>query len=139
MRISTLLVILMGFFAMTGNAFAANNKVNICHKGQTLSVSKSALKAHLNHGDFKYACKYQPRAVGLFRCGGQNMAILSVSLTAGVPKFYDGTPIVVGSSCSRSINLLLNNGYNRILSNSVYDSKLLGVVTDYGFTGPQLR
>ena len=139
MRVSTVLLMLFGIFVLMGNAIADTHKVTICHKGQTLSISKSALKAHLDHGDFKYACKYRPRAVALFRCGGENIQILSVSLTAGVPKFFDGTSIAVGSSCSRSINLLLNNGYSRILSNSEYDSKLLGIVTDYGYTGPQLR
>ena len=138
MRISIILIMLMSFFAITGNVFAENKKVTICHKGQTLSISNSALKAHLDHGDFKYACKYRPRAVALFRCGGKNLQILSVSLTGGVPKFYDGSTLAVGSSCSRSINLLINNGYHRILSNTVYDAKLLGAVTDYGYTGPQV-
>jgi len=33
-----------------------NKKVIICHKGQTISVSQSALQAHLNHGDCVGQC-----------------------------------------------------------------------------------
>src|SRR5262245_45630749 len=33
-----------------------NEKVTICHKGHTISVSKNALQAHLNHGDTLGPC-----------------------------------------------------------------------------------
>jgi Na+/glutamate symporter len=38
----------------------AQEKVTICHKGQTLTVSKSALNAHLNHGDTLGPCDVTP-------------------------------------------------------------------------------
>lgn len=31
-------------------------KVTICHKGRTITISKSALNAHLNHGDVEGSC-----------------------------------------------------------------------------------
>jgi len=31
-------------------------KVTICHKGKTITISKAALQAHLNHGDTEGAC-----------------------------------------------------------------------------------
>ena len=34
------------------------DKVLICHKGQTRSVSRCALKGHLKHGDTEGACPY---------------------------------------------------------------------------------
>ena len=34
------------------------DKVTICHKGQTISVSRCALKGHLGHGDTEGACLY---------------------------------------------------------------------------------
>ena len=33
-------------------------KVTICHKGQTISVSRCALKGHLGHGDTEGPCSY---------------------------------------------------------------------------------
>ncbi len=37
-------------------------KVTVCHQGQTISVSKSALKSHLQHGDTMGACPGQEDA-----------------------------------------------------------------------------
>ncbi|MBI4929662.1 MAG: T9SS type A sorting domain-containing protein [Bacteroidetes bacterium] len=34
----------------------SGNKITICHKGNTISVSQNALQAHLNHGDCIGAC-----------------------------------------------------------------------------------
>jgi Ni/Co efflux regulator RcnB len=36
------------------------HKVTICHRGHTISVSKSALQAHLNHGDTIGPCEVTP-------------------------------------------------------------------------------
>jgi hypothetical protein len=32
-------------------------KVTVCHKGKTLSIGRSALDAHLGHGDAMGACR----------------------------------------------------------------------------------
>ncbi len=35
-----------------------SNKVYVCHKGKkTLHISRSALQAHLNHGDYEGPCR----------------------------------------------------------------------------------
>lgn len=34
------------------------DKVLICHKGKTISVSRCAVKGHLKHGDTEGACPY---------------------------------------------------------------------------------
>src|SRR5688572_13596591 len=36
------------------------HKVTICHRGHTLSIPKSALQAHLNHGDTLGSCEVTP-------------------------------------------------------------------------------
>jgi len=36
------------------------NKVTICHKGHTLTISRSALDAHLKHGDVLGPCDVTP-------------------------------------------------------------------------------
>ena len=33
------------------------DKVAICHKGKTIYVSESAVKAHLKHGDYMGICR----------------------------------------------------------------------------------
>lgn len=40
-----------------------NNKVLVCHNGQTICVSQSAVKAHSEHGDHLGACAVAARAV----------------------------------------------------------------------------
>jgi hypothetical protein len=39
-----------------GVSTAGQEKVTICHNGNTIEVSESALEAHLNHGDTQGAC-----------------------------------------------------------------------------------
>lgn len=36
------------------------DKVSVCHKGHTLSISRNALQAHLNHGDTLGPCNVTP-------------------------------------------------------------------------------
>lgn len=37
-----------------------DEKVTICHKGRTLKVAKSAVRAHLAHGDTMGPCEVTP-------------------------------------------------------------------------------
>jgi hypothetical protein len=37
-----------------------NDKVTLCHKGHTIKVSRSALRAHLDHGDTIGSCEITP-------------------------------------------------------------------------------
>jgi hypothetical protein len=37
-----------------------DDKVTICHKGRTIKVAQSAVRAHLAHGDTLGACEVTP-------------------------------------------------------------------------------
>lgn len=139
MKVSTMLIIVISFFAVTGNTFAATAaKQDVCHNGKTINISKNAVDAHVRHGDWRRDCEDVPQAVALFRCGGPDITILSVSLSAYVPS---GRPIVVDSSCSDSIMYLRNSGYKKIHSESVVvpadAENPANIVTDYAFSGPR--
>jgi hypothetical protein len=43
-----------------GAASNCSGKVDVCHKGHTLSISSSALAAHLAHGDYVGSCSSRP-------------------------------------------------------------------------------
>lgn len=138
MKVLPISIMLICFFGVTGNAYAApTNKVDICHNGHTINISGNAVKAHLAHGDYEYACNKVYRAVALFRCGGPELSILAVSLSRRTPE-KEGL-LAVGSSCSDSIDLLINNGFTSTHINTVYDAALSGLVTDYGYTGPRVK
>jgi hypothetical protein len=44
----------------SGNDCVGNDKVDICHKGKTLTVSSCAIPGHLGHGDTLGACGIPP-------------------------------------------------------------------------------
>ena len=50
-------VVSTGVLGAAGHAVTKDGKVPICHKGKTLTVSASALNAHVRHGDSRGACK----------------------------------------------------------------------------------
>ena len=39
------------------SAGQSDGKVSVCHRGKTLRVDGSAVRAHLNHGDTRGACR----------------------------------------------------------------------------------
>lgn len=135
MKIATMLAILISFFTVTGNAFAAKGKQDVCHKGQTINISTSAVKAHLGHGDSSKSCEQTNVAVALFRCG-PDLTIQSVSTSGGLPKIPE--LLGVGTGCAGSIRVLMNHGFEPIHIDSVYDATSLGIVTDYGYAGPRI-
>lgn len=54
-------LIVLASLGLTSLAAASGgHKVNVCHKGKTLSVDQHALKAHLKHGDKAGACAIVP-------------------------------------------------------------------------------
>ena len=64
--ISFLLILTITLFLAAGDAEAKkdkdkdkdqDNKVTVCHDGDELSVSESALDAHLDHGDTEGKCE----------------------------------------------------------------------------------
>ena len=136
MKVLTILFALISVFSISGNSYAGTAKQDVCHKGKTINISSSAAPAHVNHGDQNYACKSVPRAVALFQCGGIELRITAISTTFGLPQ--QSNFLTVGSSCAGSIRLLMNNGFTPIHIDSVYDATLSGVVTNYGYSGPQV-
>ncbi|MDM8558967.1 choice-of-anchor D domain-containing protein [Candidatus Parabeggiatoa sp. HSG14] len=51
-----LLVSVVFFSSFMAGVNAQDNKVTLCHNGNTLNVSQNALQDHLNHGDVEGAC-----------------------------------------------------------------------------------
>ena len=39
---------------------ATSDKVEVCHKGNTISISENAVKAHIAHGDYIGECTGNP-------------------------------------------------------------------------------
>ena len=59
MRVLVKLVLALAFvvpMAVTSNVAANGGKVTVCHNGHEITVSQSALDAHLRHGDRKGSC-----------------------------------------------------------------------------------
>ena len=80
-----------------GNTAAADQyqpqKVTICHKGHTITISRSALPAHLRHGDTVGPCggvagasatRTQGGALGATGTSGATLPFTGVSLAATV-------------------------------------------------------
>lgn len=51
------LIIVLAFLFVGGRSAEQNQKVTICHNGNTIQVDDNALQAHLNHGDSEGACE----------------------------------------------------------------------------------
>jgi hypothetical protein len=63
-----------------GNGKNKKGKVTLCHKGQTITVSKSAVKGHKKHGDTAGACPSAPATPGsisTYQCPGPKTDSLS--------------------------------------------------------------
>ena len=50
-------IILVALSGASFNAFSASNKQDVCHKGDDISVSQSAISAHVGHGDTLGECE----------------------------------------------------------------------------------
>lgn len=50
----------VGFVHGGGARAAADDKVEVCHKGNTIEVAAAAVPAHLAHGDFVGSCEAPP-------------------------------------------------------------------------------
>jgi parallel beta-helix repeat protein len=55
-----------------------NNKVNVCHGGNTLCIDKTSVPDHLNHGDYLGACK----TPGKNLIAGNDQALIQLSVQA---------------------------------------------------------
>jgi hypothetical protein len=66
----TIVILLMIFSSVTGTGYAAG-KVTICHippgnpgNAHTITVSKNAVQAHMNHGDIMGPCSIISTGIG---------------------------------------------------------------------------
>jgi hypothetical protein len=71
-----------------------DKKVTICHQGQTISVSKPALKGHLKQGDTMGACSGQETP-------GQDPPVPSATCTDGVKNGNETDVDCGGGTCPR--------------------------------------
>jgi hypothetical protein len=61
MSVGALVLVGVNFWPMSDTgAGPGQNKVSICHKGQTLELPEAAIQAHLNHGDTLGPCEVTP-------------------------------------------------------------------------------
>ena len=47
-----------------GNSSGSSARVEVCHKGQTIKVARSAVAAHMKHGDTRGVCGALPQVLG---------------------------------------------------------------------------
>jgi len=54
-------VVVLGCVNFVSPSYSGDDdKVTLCHKGHTIRVAKSAVRAHLAHGDSLGACQITP-------------------------------------------------------------------------------
>ena len=110
MYLSRLIVTAVALVIMTGPALA-DSKQYICHKGDTIKVSKSAVKSHKKHGDYIGKCRTpKKKTVVIMRCLNNNGALVvsGVSTSEGV---NIDPPIKPRESCADAIADMMNMGY----------------------------
>ncbi|MCU7938096.1 MAG: hypothetical protein KZQ64_13440 [gamma proteobacterium symbiont of Bathyaustriella thionipta] len=119
MKISHLISTAVIFAMMAGPTFAGNKKkVTICHNGETISISKNALSAHMdNHDDTMGVCpEADPvvmlKTVVMMRCKN-NDGLIQISGVSSTP--YDDAqihqPLIDELSCAEQVSNKMNEGY----------------------------
>ena len=112
----------LAILPLAGGALA--EKIDVCHKGKTISIDNNALKAHQSHGDVKGRCKTYS-AVLIFRCGvssegGLAVTVVSssVDIPVAVPQIFDP------NNCADANAALMDLGFNlkNVTSGSVEDN-----------------
>jgi hypothetical protein len=124
MKIFKLVFLAIALIAVSGNA-AAGQKVDVCHKGETINVSKNALKAHLRHGDVKSKCvdkeKYHKNhVVVIFRCDRDGV-VTPVSSTVDMPVEADVLMVIDGEEplgCADAIKEFMRIGFHLLHVNT---------------------
>jgi len=121
MYISRLIITAIVFAILSGPVFAGNNgKITICHNGETITISNSALSTHVNnHGDYVGECDVEVPApinlVLMIRCnndGGQ-ILVSGVSFSGATATVYPGLLPVVGNNCAEANANAMNDGLFR--------------------------
>ena len=112
MNISRLIITVLVFVFMVGPTYAdgKNKKKYVCHKGKTISISKKAVKAHINHGDTKGKCPITT-AVVMMRCIN-NEGMLQVSgLSSSFDQAYIQPILEDKLSCAEEVAHAINTGF----------------------------
>jgi hypothetical protein len=74
-------------------------KVTICHQGTTISVSRSAVKGHLKHGDTRGACGAPGSPANQCADGTTNGSETDVDCGGSCPRCATGKTCAVRSDC----------------------------------------
>ena len=100
---------LLPYGEYSGDWKCKNNKINICHNGNTLCINKNALPAHFNnHGDAVGPCQ---------SCGGQNLVAPGNHFDVGASLEMEIFP----NPASSTINLHLHGLENGDAVLSIFD------------------
>ena len=140
-------IILLALSGVSVNAFSGNGKEEVCHKGKEISISQSAVNAHLNHGDTLGDCDGDEferdfrAAVVMMRCSPiTGNGVVVVSASSSVPldvAVILPFPHEVDTDCARAMAGLLNAGFRlkSITTGSAGDGDTLRLFLDYLFLG----
>ncbi|RLA58532.1 MAG: hypothetical protein DRR04_10730 [Gammaproteobacteria bacterium] len=104
-------IILLALSSVSLNAVSAKNKVEVCHKGKEISVARSAVGAHVGHGDTVGAedCVSAPEtvaAVVMMRCNMSDYLVASTDV-APIEAWIDP----VTQFCADTLANLLDAGF----------------------------
>ncbi len=122
MYIPRIIITAIVFAILAVPAFADNNKTTICHNGETITVSNSALSAHLNnHGDYKGECilpEYEKPApklnlVLIMRCKNNNglIEVSGVSFSGASIALEPGVLPEVSDNCAVEVAQTMDAGF----------------------------
>lgn len=120
------------FLALPSVASAAGNKAFVCHLGKTLYIGRSAVPAHLNHGDDAGRCEAMPKSMVILRCDALEGAIV---VTAASFSGYVPQPLVVnvGIGCSEAIAVAMRYGFK--LENTIAGNEGGRFISEHILTG----
>ena len=111
------IIILLALSSVSLNAVGANMKQQLCHDGKTIIVSKSAVSAHLGHGDLLGSCSGtwqgsdEPAAVVMMRCevtADNGMTVMSVTASFDYASIQPVEPV----DCALAMATLLDAGFH---------------------------
>lgn len=135
MRFSHIVIIAVAL-AVFVEPVIAGSKKTICHKGDTITIDKNALSAHLNHGDTEGACKVRPKpaykAVAMIRCLNNDNGDLVVSgISISSNKQVNPLNGAPETACADAVAFMMNRGYKlQQVSTGLTDGE-----TEYLFLG----
>ena len=111
MYLSRSIIIAVALTLIAGPVFAGSKKT-VCHDGQTITISKSAVDAHMAHGDRKGSCPPAPlyKSVIMMRCLNNNGALVVSGVSTSGNAQID-PPIAPREPCADAVADMMNMGY----------------------------